>query len=72
MHTLVDEFASARNRWIGTPFVLVTRAATMPVATPNEHQRTNGAGINEFAGLLQSRVIAMVVSNPDATATVPG
>ena len=57
---LVDQLAAAGNGRIGAPFVLVAGTAAMSVAAADEHQRTERAGVEDLARLLECAVIAMI------------
>jgi hypothetical protein len=54
MHALIEQFPSARDLWIGAPFLVVAEPASVAVARPDVH-RADGALV-ERAHLLDRGV----------------
>ena len=65
MDALVDQFAAAGELRVGAPFAVVADAPAVAVARADEHQRAERAGVDEFARLLQRRMEAVIVADPD-------
>ena len=72
MDALVDQFAAAGEGRGGVLLAVVTLAAAVTVARPQEHQRPEGAAVDQFARLLQGGMVAVIVTNPDANALGAG
>ena len=62
---LVDELAAAGEGGIGAPFAVVAAAAAVAVAGAHEHEGAEHALVEEGAGFLQGRVVAVVVAEAD-------
>ena len=68
VNALVEQLAAAGDRRIGAPLLVVAEAAAVPVACPDEHQRTEHARIEQRVRLLERRMVAMVEADLDADA----
>src|SRR5437879_9209832 len=63
VHPLVDQLAAARKLGVRPPFPIVANAAALPVTCPHKHERTERAGIEDFARLEKGWMVAMVITN---------
>jgi len=45
---LIDQLASAGKIGIGAPFPIVAFAAAVPISAAQEHQRSEGTGVDQF------------------------
>src|SRR5437764_10910134 len=64
MRALVDEFAAARQFWIGTPFALIADPAAVAVQPTDEHQLAERAGVHQLTRFAQGAMVAVI--EPDA------
>src|SRR5437764_8813963 len=68
MRALVDEFAAARQFWIGTPFALIADPAAVAIEPADEHQLAERAGVHQLTRFAQGAMVAVIEPNAHAHA----
>src|SRR6185295_14469625 len=63
MHALVYQLPAARKFGVGPPFAVVANAAALTIPRPDEHERTERAGVEDFSCPKKGRMVAVVVAD---------
>src|SRR4051794_28522322 len=66
MHTLIYQLPATRKFWVGPPFPVITNPAPLPVTRADEHERTKGAGLEDFSRLEKGWMVTVIVADPHA------